>query len=84
MVALIAFWLLSNTGPLNNCDRDISDEPPCTVKGITCGNCEILIYWIEYDSSSNNCIRKSGGGCKSSAPNFQSLEECQNKCVRLK
>ena len=64
---------------INDCSG-LDNENLCLAHGRTCGPCEMLVMWYEYDIGNNSCIRKSGSGCKSAAP-FRTLEECEDACV---
>ena len=59
---------------------ELDNENLCLAHGRTCGFCEMLLGWYEYDAESNSCVKHSGGGCEGVFP-FRTLEECEDACV---
>jgi hypothetical protein len=45
------------------------------------GPCRAAIPRFYFDTESGKCDTFSWGGCKPNSNNFQTLEECSNKCL---
>ncbi|KAK3724972.1 hypothetical protein QZH41_005873 [Actinostola sp. cb2023] len=45
------------------------------------GTCFSLTYRYYYNQQTAKCEQFDYGGCQGNANNFETLEECQNKCA---
>jgi hypothetical protein len=61
-------------------DSEDSDEDACNL-GPEVGPCKARLSRFYYDSSTKKCTQFFYGGCNGNENNFNTTEECENKCV---
>ncbi len=61
-------------------DSEGSDEEVCNL-GPEVGPCKALLNRFYYDNSTKKCTQFFYGGCNGNENNFNTSEECENKCV---
>lgn len=78
-IILTLLFLIVVISGCSNEKSEVKLDSRCYEEGTSEGDCDAVFLGYKFDGE--KCVEDSVGGCSGSMP-FETLEECQNKCLK--